>query len=236
MYYSRLAAVAAVCLFTTLPARAQAPVDPSGHWEGAVQVPERGELKFEIDLAKNDKGVLAGTFSSAAQHVKGLPIAKVAVDGTSITFVVDRPDQPFTGVIAADGKSITGNIAAEGRSMPFTLTRTGEANILPLPTSPAIGKELEGTWKGTLTADGKEMRIVVKLSNQPDGRSVGTIANLDQGGADIPISSIRQNGADVTLDVEIVRGSYSGTLNAERTELSGKWTQGALVVPVILRK
>ena len=41
-------------------ARAQSPVDPSGHWDGSLQLPAM-DVGFQIDFAKNAKGELAGT-------------------------------------------------------------------------------------------------------------------------------------------------------------------------------
>jgi hypothetical protein len=42
---------------------AQTAVDPSGHWEGLIKMPEM-EMAIEIDLAKNANGTLAGTFAN----------------------------------------------------------------------------------------------------------------------------------------------------------------------------
>jgi hypothetical protein len=227
--------LAALCFSWALSAGAQTVVDPSGHWEGSIQVPNH-ELKFEIDVAKNDNGVLAGTFSSADQHIKGLPLSKLSIEGTSIAFQVVRPDQPFAGVISADGKSIAGTLTAEGQSIAFNLTRTGDAKIAPPARSAPIGKDLEGTWNGTLAVNGKDMRVVAKMSNLPDGTSMGSIANLDQGGVEIPITTITQKASAVTLTVDAVSGSYEGTLKSDGTELAGTWTQGPLVVPLTFRR
>jgi hypothetical protein len=37
---------------------------------------------------------------------------------------------------------------------------------------------------------------------------------LDEGAVDIPISAIAQTAATVNLDVKVVNGSFSGTVNA----------------------
>lgn len=95
----------ATLLLLPMPSlRAQTAIDPSGHWEGAAQVPNMA-VKIEIDLAKNSKGELAGTFGQPAQGVKGLPLATVAVEGRSVRFVVKGgPDvSTFAGVLSDDG-------------------------------------------------------------------------------------------------------------------------------------
>ena len=78
------------------------------------------------------------------------------------------------------------------------------------------------------------MRILLKMANQADGTSTGSVANLDQGAVDIPVSGITQTAANVTIDVKMVNGSFSGAINAAGTELTGTWTQGAFTRAVEL--
>ena len=118
----RTSLVAALLLVAAPFARAQAPADPSGHWEGSVQIPGT-ELNIEVDLAKNSQGGITGTLGSSDQ--KGFPLATAAIEGQSISFHA-RLDQPFEGILSADGQSISGTATLEGFSLPFRLTRTGD--------------------------------------------------------------------------------------------------------------
>lgn len=220
-------------LFSPAPSLlAQTPVDPSGHWEGTVQAPNM-DVKIEVDLTKNSKGELAGTFGQPAQRVKGIPLPTVAVEGRSVRFVVKAgPDvSTFVGVLSADGKSMSGDVALGGRAVPFSLTRTGDARIAPVPKSPRIGKELEGTWNGTLDVGGRQQRLVLRMANQPDGTATGTIVSLDGSGVEIPIA-MTQKDSTLTIDVPSVGVSFVGVLNAAGTELVGKWTQGPSALPL----
>ena len=74
---TRMLLVASLLLAPAPSVLAQAGVDPSGHWEGAVQLPNMA-VTVEVDLTKNSKGELAGTFSQPAENVKGLPLSTVA--------------------------------------------------------------------------------------------------------------------------------------------------------------
>lgn len=234
--FTRMLLIAALLLLPASSLRAQTAVDPSGHWEGAVHAPNM-EVKIEIDLAKNSKGELAGTFSG--RDVKGLPLARVVVEGKSISFHA-REDQTFKGTISADGTSMSGELTGtdptgKAFSVPFSLTRTGDARIEPPAKSAPIGKELEGTWNGTLEVQGKQLRLVLKMANQSDFTSTGSIVTLDQGALEVPVA-ITQKGSSVSLDAKVIGGSFSGTLNPEGTELAGTWTQGALVLPLTFRR
>jgi hypothetical protein len=168
--------------------------------------------------------------------VKGLPLSTLTVEGRSIRFVVKGGPEgaTFQAMLSADRTSMSGEAAQGGYSVPFTLTRTGDARVAPVPKSPPIGKELEGTWNGALDVNGAQMRLVVKMANQPDGTAAGTIVSQDGSGVDIPIA-MTQKASNVTIDVPSVGASFAGVLNAERTELAGTWTQGPSALPLTLR-
>jgi len=71
--------LAALLLLPASSLRAQPAVDPSGHWEGTIQIQDT-PLSVEIDLARNGQGEIAGTFGQPEQQVKGLPLSTVAVE------------------------------------------------------------------------------------------------------------------------------------------------------------
>jgi len=232
---ARLLVAASLLLSPALPLHAQAAGDPSGHWEGTLKLPN-GELKVEIDLARNARGEMAGTFGQPEQGLKGLPLSTVAVEGASVRFVVKGGPEPatFDGTLASDRKSIAGTATQAGSSIPFTLTRTGDARITPVPKSAAIGKELEGTWNGTIDVNGMPMRVVVKMANQGDGTAAGTIVSVDGSGVEIPIA-MTQKASNVTLDVPSVGATFAGVLNDDATEITGTWTQQQLSLPLTLK-
>jgi hypothetical protein len=217
-------------------AAAQTAVDPSGHWEGTIQVPEM-PVMVEIDLTRNSKGELVGTFTQT-RRLNGLPLTNLALDDHSVTFQIKGSpagERLFKGDISADGASTSGKFAQAGYSMPFALTRTGEAKIDPPARSAQIGKALEGTWNGTLEVGGVLRQLVLTMANQPDGTSTGSFMNVEEG-LEIPVTSIAQSASIVTLDIKAVEGSYSGTLNADGSEINGTLTQGSATLALTFRK
>lgn len=208
---------------------AQQTADPSGHWEGALQTPDRS-VNIEVDLAKNANGELAGTIGIPEQNLKGIPFQKVSMDGQSLTFQA-RSDQAFTGTLSPDGKSLTGNLSVSGFAVPVSLTRTGGPRIAPPEKSAPIRKELEGTWNGALSAEGKQLHLILTMSNQPDGTASGSALAVDEGGLVLPMT-IAQADSNVVLQFKAVGASFTGTLNKEATELAGTYKQGSLVLPL----
>jgi len=215
---------------------AQTAVEPSGHWEGAVHAPGM-EVLIEVDLAKNASGELTGTFSQPGQNLKGIPLTNFAAEGRSISFQIKGAapgDRAFKASFSVDGKSMSGDFSQSVYSVPFSLSRTGDTRIEAPARSAPIGKELEGTWNGTLDVNGIQRRLILNMANQPDGTATGNFVNVDEG-LEIPIATITHKGSSVTLDIKAVGGSYSGALNPEGTELIGTLTQGPATLPLTFR-
>ena len=116
----------------------------------------------------------------------------------------------------------------------MNLSRTGDARIVPAPKSAPIAKELEGTWNGTLDVNGVQMRLVVKMANQPDGTAAGTVVSPDGSGVEIPIG-MTQKGSSLTIEVPSIGASYVGVLNPAGMELAGTWTQQGTAFPLTLK-
>ncbi len=221
-------------LLLSAPATFAQSADLSGHWVGTVNMPAM-QIDVEVDFMRLPSGLFSGTLSDPAQKVFGLPLSKVDVNGTSVAFAA-RTDQGFAGSLSADGSTMSGAYSIEDYLFAFTLTRMGAAKIFPVATSAPITKDLEGTWNGTLTVNGIRMRIALTLANNANGRSTGTLTNLDEGSLVIPVATIARKGSNVTLAFDVVEGSFAATLNADHTALTGTWTQGVSSGPITLKR
>lgn len=222
--------------FAQAPASAPAAADPTGHWEGTVDVPGM-PLAIEVDITKNAAGALTGTFGQPAQSVRGLPLTTVTADGRTVTFVLKAGPAPstFKGTLSEDGKTMEGTLDQAGRSLPFKVTRTGDAVVMAAPKNAAVAREFEGTWNGTIDAGARQMRVILTMANQADGTATGSIASPDGSGMEIPIG-MTQKDKTLTVDVPSIGGSFVGTINADGTELSGTWTQAAGSAPLVFKK
>jgi hypothetical protein len=206
----------------------------AGHYDGVIQSPDQ-EVKFSIDIEKAESGWSG--YLSMNQGPRELPLDKFVVNGDVISFALKVPNPPaFEGKWDKETKSIKGTVTGPNGSVPFELTRTGEAKKIAATPSTPLGPELLGTWEGALEVGGRTLRLQLVLKQGSDGKAQGNMISLDQGNAEIPLSTIIQSGSKLTFDVRMVGGDYKGALNEAKTEISGDWTQGGRTLPLTFKK
>lgn len=114
--------------------------------------------------------------------------------------------------------------------------------VVPLPTlliaAPAraqavAAKGIDDTWQGTLHA-GKDLRTVVKITKVPDGTLHSVFYSIDQGAQSIPIKTTTFQGGELSLNVEVIDGTFVGKLSADSNTITGEWKQGDKPLPLIL--
>jgi dipeptidyl aminopeptidase/acylaminoacyl peptidase len=99
--------------------------------------------------------------------------------------------------------------------------------------TPATG--FEGSWQGTLEAGGAKLRLLVTVTKSDAGTYSGKLDSLDQG-ATIPIDTITVKDDAVRLEIKSPPIVFEGTLNKERTELTGTFNQSDQQFPLTLKR
>ncbi|MBO0727149.1 MAG: M23 family metallopeptidase [Blastocatellia bacterium] len=95
-------------------------------------------------------------------------------------------------------------------------------------------KSIDGVWQGTLDAGGTKLRVVITITKASGGGYEGRLDCIDQGST-MPIDEIAITDDAVRMEVKAVGGSYKGTLNKDRTEMKGNWSQGGGSLPLTLK-
>jgi len=226
-----MAAVAVLVWCGTAAGQQAAAAPPSGHWVGTIEGPGIG---VEIDLGPQGDA-WRGTISIPVQLTKGLPLSDLVVKGTSVEFgIKGAPGDPrFKGELSKDGKTITGTFAQGGASLPLNLTWKGEPEFIAVQKSPAVSKALIGTWEGALDVQGKSLRLVLTLSNGPDG-AIGKLVSVDQNNLELPVTTIAEEKSRLKLTVVMVSGGFDGEIKGD--EIVGTWTQGGGSLPLTFKR
>ncbi|MFZ4526804.1 MAG: hypothetical protein ACOYOE_15080, partial [Chlorobium sp.] len=138
----------------------------------------------------------------------------------------------FDLTLGLDGK-MKGTLSGPG-SQPVEFKRTGEAKVELIPASPAVSKELEGDWEGSLKMPNGGFRMVFHFKNQPDKTVMTTFDTPNA--TNLPLNDVKQTGRKVEFGMRIAHGAFRGTLNREGTELAGQFTHEENSVPLTLQK
>jgi hypothetical protein len=209
--------------------------DIAGHWEGAIHA-AANDFAVAVDLVTDDTGKLGGTFSNTGQRIDGLPLWSASVDGRQVKLEIKSAGpaiQTFDGRLSTDGQSITGQFLVDVYAVPFELKRTGDARIAPLPRSPAIDAKLAGSWTGTLEIAGKSFPLELTLTNHADNTATGAWA---AGGAPLSPITITVDDASVTLASSVSPTTFTGTIDAQGSELAGTLTESGTSRPVVFTR
>src|SRR5215510_2585779 len=97
-----------------------------------------------------------------------------------------------------------------------------------------VAKGLEGVWHGTLDVGGTQLRLVLTITKSASSGYSGKVDSLDQG-ATIPVDTITATGDTVRLELKSVGAVFEGALNKDRSEMSGKFTQGGASLPLVFK-
>jgi hypothetical protein len=210
--------------------------DFSGRWEGKIQLAER-LVGIILDLARTERGVWIGSMSIPISSSLDVPLAKVVVDGTTVTFTATLPlESAWRGTLSADGLKISGTVANHEGDAPFEVARTGAANVKLPPPSTALSKAFEGVWEATSERPGKVTRLVLTLSAAPDGLARATLKATVNGAAHaIPVHSVTTNGQQLRLESRAISAVYEGALGADGA-IAGEWIEKTARVPLTFRR
>ena len=112
--------------------------------------------------------------------------------------------------------------------------------VLAFSGSELVAQENErlvGSWRGGLeVGGGASLTIVFNISQDAGGTFTGTMDSPDQGAVGIPLTSVTIEGSSVTVSIQVIQGTYTGTLSDEEDQLSGTWSQGPASLPLSLVK
>ena len=203
-----------------------------GDWEGNLKIPSGIELRLVIHVIEKGKA-LTSTMDSPDQGSNGLKVDETVFKDGDLTLTLKQINGSFAGKIDEKGETIAGKWSQNGETWPLTLNRVDPAKAKAM----AIPKEFEGLWEGKLAAGaGIELRVVLQVTKDKDGALKAVFRSPDQIDTDFVASAVTLKGKAASFAVKLIAGSFSGTLNDAKTELTGKWKQGAAIIPLTFKK
>jgi len=96
-------------------------------------------------------------------------------------------------------------------------------------------KTMEGNWAGTLDVGRAKYRLVINVFQTNDAY-VATIDSVDQGVRSIPFKKLVARTDSLHAMAPALAADYQATLNSDRTELSGTWSQVGKSWPLAFKR
>jgi hypothetical protein len=225
----------ALLLFLGFALAARADEPAPGRWEGTAQIPGRG-LKLIVDLDKKSNGWI-GSIIIPGLAIKGVTLTDIAVKNSEASFVMKSGgaqglEASFKARLNADG-TMAGDFTQSGNTAPFTLKRIGPAQVEVPPRSTAVGKELEGEWRGEYELLGYPRKVTLNLSNRAADGATAKFVIVGRKTNDLPVDLITQEGEMLTIDSHETGITYEGRFR--KGEIEGTLLQGPLEIPLVLR-
>ncbi|GAG67630.1 unnamed protein product [marine sediment metagenome] len=95
---------------------------------------------------------------------------------------------------------------------------------------------IEGIWQGELKVPGTVLRIVFKISKNPDGTLTATLDSPDQGVTDIPVEEVIFIDNTLRLEVKSAGVVFEGKVGEDFLVIEGEWKQSGGVFPLTLKR
>jgi pimeloyl-ACP methyl ester carboxylesterase len=218
----RFSLVATLCLcFLTLPIAAQTAAeveaepqaDQKEQWFGTLDV-GAATLRLLLEVTSDADGKQEAVVFSVDQGNAKMPTDTFSIDGKQLKFTIDKVKADFAGQISSDGNAFTGKFTQFGVARDLTFKRSNG-----VPT-----RKLETAWVGDLQAGPQTLRVQVRQMKTSEGESMVLFDSLTQRATGMK-AELEVAGESFVLKVPGAQATYKGTLNEDKTQVRGQWTQ-----------
>jgi hypothetical protein len=203
---------------TVMAARAQ---DIAGDWQGTLKPAAGAQLHLLIHISKTTDGSLKATMDSLDQDALGIAVSAIAVKDSKLTFTSDEVHGSYEGKVNAGASAIEGTWT-QGTPFPLNFTRAVKPS------------DIDGTWEGTLDV-GQKLRLVLHLTTTKDGLDA-TLDSPDQGAGGIAATTVKRDGAALTLEIAMIGAKYQGNVAKDLSTIEGTFSQGGGSFPLLLKR
>jgi pimeloyl-ACP methyl ester carboxylesterase len=93
-----------------------------------------------------------------------------------------------------------------------------------------------GEWEGTLQAGEAQLKLVLHLSAEKDGKLRARLDSSDQAVYGLEASSVVYEQGNLHFEIASVGASFEGKASADGRSVSGTWKQGGSVFPLIFHR
>ena len=199
-----------------------------------MEIPGR-QITLVIDVRPDGAGHWIGSAIVPGFDVKGAPLTKLSVTGSSIQFTIqDVLGEPTVTAEIRNGV-MKGNFSAAGNSAPFALRQVGPTQVdLPLRNT-MVQPELEGEWHANAAYMGSSLDVKLSLRNGTDGASA-TFSVTKSKESSFPVNLVRQEGSSLMLEIGGGQLGLEAEFDRNSDEIRGTVRIGGVESPIVFRR
>jgi pimeloyl-ACP methyl ester carboxylesterase len=93
-----------------------------------------------------------------------------------------------------------------------------------------------GNWESVLKVGDVKLRLVLKISDAPNGQLQAVMDSPDQGANNLEVNSITLQNNVLRFEMKRLQISYEGTLNPAGSEIAGTFTQAGTSASLVFHK
>jgi pimeloyl-ACP methyl ester carboxylesterase len=119
----------------------------------------------------------------------------------------------------------------------FSIIIMGSAFFIVLAQQQDISEiSIEGIWEGKLKVPGTELRIIFKISGNPDSTLNATLDSPDQGVTGIPVEEVIFKDNTLHLEVKSAGSIFEGRVSEDFLVIEGEWKQSGQTLPLTVKR
>ena len=194
---------------------ASAIADPVGEWHGTLVVPTGGELTILLFVTRASDGTLKAELESPDQAPgQRIPIAGIKVEKDRLALDIAMIHATFDGTWVAADQAWSGTFR-QGADLPLKLAKG------PPPSIPTVAG-LDGLWRGKISRNGVDLRLVLHIGTSPQGTRI-SLDSPDQMAFGVPLQGLAHDGQAVRFRLDLRGVRYEGRLSQDMQRISGIW-------------
>jgi len=221
------------------PTTALANSSEAEHWFGWLITPKQ-QLRTIIHLKRgSDSQPMSATIVSPDQSPDELPLVDFVINSTGTwQFKLNNPINPdlsatFEGKQTSNDQ-VVGDLTQSGEKLPLKLDKIEE---IPVETRTSLGAD--SVWLGTLNLVVKKMDVRFRVYNQapfatPEEPRI-LFDSLSEKIVGIPAVGKKEDGPNVSFEIELIKAKYTAKLNEAGDEMTGRFVQGPVPIPLTMK-
>jgi len=222
-------------------ALARAADGPEGRWQGVLRIPAR-DFPLVVDLAPGPAGAWTGSAIIPGLGLKGAPLTNIAVAGADVAFDLGNAlRSPEHGAATFRGRAtsadrMSGDLSQGGNVAPFTLVRTGAAQVEAPVGSTPVRPDFAAAWTGRIMPGDYPRDVEITVSNHENAAATATLFIVGKRRNELPVDLVVEEGEFLRVESSSNRVTFEGRYDKARDMLEGSVDLGSFELPVVLRR